>query len=38
MEPEISGEKIHVDNDRAFAAHRNPENSDSDYCDVEEGE
>ena len=34
MEPEISGEEIHDDNDRAFAAYRNPENSDSDHSDV----
>ena len=38
MEPEISGEEIHDDNDRAFAAYRNPENSYSDHGDVEEGE
>ena len=37
-EPEILGEAIHVDNDRAFAAYRNLENSDSDYSDVKEGE
>ena len=37
MEPEISGEEIHVDSDWAFAAYRNLENSDPDYSDVEEG-
>ena len=38
IEPEIPGEVIHVDQDRAFSAFRDPENSDSDYSDVEEGE
>jgi hypothetical protein len=38
IEPEIIGDDIHVDNDRAFSAFRDPENSDSDYSDVEEGE
>jgi hypothetical protein len=38
IEPEIIGDVIHVDKDRAFSAFRDPENSDSDYSDVEEGE
>ena len=35
---EIPGEEIHVDQDRAFSAFRDPENSDSDYSNVEEAE
>ena len=38
IEPEIPGEVIHLDQDRAFSAFRDPENSDSDYSDVEEDE
>ena len=38
IEPEVAGEVIHVDQDRAFSAFRDPENSESDYSDVEEGE
>ena len=38
IEHEIPGEVIHVDQDRAFSAFRDPENSDSDYSDVEEAE
>ena len=34
----IPGEVIHLDQDRAFSSFRDPENSDSDYSDVEEGE
>ena len=33
IEPEIPGEVIHLDQDRAFSAFRDP-----DYSDVEEGE
>ena len=36
IEHEILGEDIHVDQDRAFSAFRDPENSDSYYSDVEE--
>ena len=35
---EIPGEEIHVDQDRAFSAFRDPEISDSDCSDVEEAE
>ena len=38
IEPEIPGEVIHLDQDRAFSAFRDPENSESDYSDVEEDE
>ena len=38
IEPEIPGEVIHLDQDRAFSAIRDPENSDTDYSDVEEDE
>ena len=38
IEPEIPGEVIHLDKDRAFSAFRDPENSDSNYSDVEENE
>ena len=38
IEPEIPGEVIHLDQDRAFSAYRDPENTDSDYSDVEEDE
>ena len=36
--PKIPGEVIHLGQDRAFSAFRDPENSDLDYSDVEEGE
>ena len=32
------GEVIHLDKDRAFSAFRDPENSDSNYSDVQESE
>ena len=38
IEPEIPGEVIHLDQDRAFSAYRDPENTDSDYSDVGEDE
>ena len=38
IEPEIPGEVIHLDQDRAFSAFRDLENSDSDYSDVKGGE
>ena len=38
IEPEIPGQVIHLDQDRAFSAFRDQKNSDSDYSDVEEGE
>ena len=37
-EPEVPGEVIHVDEDRAFSAFRNADDSASDYSDVEEDE
>ena len=38
IELEIPGEVIHLDKDRAFSAFRDPENSDSNYSDVQESE
>ena len=38
IEPEIPGEVIHLDQDREFSAFRDPENSDSNYSDVQESE
>ena len=38
IEPEIPGEVIHLDQDRAFSAFRDLENSDSDYSDIKGGE
>ena len=38
IEPKIPREVIHVDRDQAFSALRDPENTDSDYSDVEEAE
>ena len=32
------GEAVYTENDRAFTAYRNPENSDSNYGDAEKGE